>query len=100
MSVDAPSYSKMTVLGTFFPSLLEVMLSAYELKALRIELNNELIYERIMLQFYIFCNRDHDQGALISLTSDSHFCLVKVCEDSSKYCMLKCSVVCFWILVL
>lgn len=58
----------------FFPSLLEVMLlNAYELKDLRVELNNELIYGRIILQFYIFCNRDHDQEALISPTSDIPF---------------------------
>lgn len=62
MSIDAASYSKMVIFGFFFfPSLLEVMLlNACELKPLRVELNNELMYGRIMPQFYIFCNRDHD----------------------------------------
>lgn len=50
-----------------------MLLNAYELKDLRVELNNELIYGRIILQFYIFCNRDHDQEALISPTSDIPF---------------------------
>lgn len=95
MNVDAASYSEMLVFG-IFSSLLEFMLlNAHELKALRAELNNEATYGRIMLQFYIFCNRDHDQEALISPTSDIPFCLVKVCEDSSKYSILKCSVVLF-----
>lgn len=65
-------------------------LNACEFKPLRVELKIELLYERIMLQFYIFCNKDHDQEALISPTSNVPFCLVKVCEDSSKYSMLKC----------
>lgn len=72
-----------------------MLLNAHERKALRVELNIEVMYGRIMLQFYIFYNRDHDQEALISPTSDIPFCLVKVCKGSSKYSVLKCSVVLF-----